>query len=424
MRFKDQINFVRQHVKRNRLRVFMTILATAMGCAFLIVLASIAFGLQTSMKKELLSDNAITEIEIYSEDKLDKQKIKAIPNVNALVERAEIMAEGTAKFTLDERSSTPYTQFVDFEQLAKTNEKLAQGTLPKHDNEIVVGYQFAQTLLTKAQQQALDNDDEQTKKEGYSGKLLGKKLTFTYTVDKKNVLTKEMTIVGITKKPSREWDIDERVMMPLSMLATLKTNYEHVTDNKQQDFSYATFRVYASDLEAVKEILATLKAMDLSVYSVTEQLEEINILFTALKAGLIFIGTIAILIASIGIFNTMTMAVTERTREIGVMKAIGTNPKLIQKLFVMESAYIGILGTIIAIVVSYVISIAVNWLIPIALEMATGDKAYREVDLIFSAIPFELVLIASAISISVAIISGWRPARKATNIDVIDALRQ
>lgn len=424
MRFKDQVDFVRQHVKRNRLRVFMTILATAMGCAFLIVLASIAFGLQTSMKKELLSDNAITEIEIYSEERLDKEKIEAIPNVNALVERAEIMVEGTAKFTLNERSSTPYTQFVDFEQLAKTNEKLAQGTWPKHDNELVVGYHFAQTLLTKAQQQAQGDDDEQTKKDGYHGNLLGKKVTFTYTIDKKTVLSKQMTIVGITKKPSREWDIDERVMMPLSMLAPLKTNYEQVTDKKQQDFSYATFRVYASDLEAVKGILETLKAMDLSVYSVTEQLEEINLLFTALKAGLIFIGTIAILIASIGIFNTMTMAVTERTREIGVMKAIGTNPKLIQKLFVMESAYIGILGTIIAVIVSYIISFAANWLIPLALELVTGDKSYREVDLIFSAIPLELVVIASLISISVAIISGWRPARKATNIDVIDALRQ
>ena len=424
MRFKDQVDFVRQHVKRNRLRVFMTILATAMGCAFLIVLASIAFGLQTSMKKELLSDNAITEIEIYSEEQLDKEKIEAIPNINALVERAEIMVEGTAKFTLNERSSTPYTQFVDFEQLAKTNEKLAQGTLPKHDNELVVGYHFAQTLLTKAQQQAQDDDDEQTKKDGYHGNLLGKKVTFTYTIDKKTVLSKQMTIVGITKKPSREWDIDERVMMPLSMLAPLKTNYEQVTDKKQQDFSYATFRVYASDLEAVKGILETLKAMDLSVYSVTEQLEEINLLFTALKAGLIFIGTIAILIASIGIFNTMTMAVTERTREIGVMKAIGTNPKLVQKLFVMESAYIGILGTIIAVIISYVISFAANWLIPLALELVTGDKSYREVDLIFSAIPLELVVIASLISIGVAIISGWRPARKATNIDVIDALRQ
>ena len=66
------------------------------------------------------------------------------------------------------------------------------------------------------------------------------------------------------------------------------------------------------------------------------------------------------LIASIGIFNTMTMAVTERTREIGVLKAIGASPKLIQRLFLMESTFIGIFGTLIAVVISYAISFAAN----------------------------------------------------------------
>ncbi|WP_249661852.1 ABC transporter permease, partial [Lysinibacillus fusiformis] len=78
-------------------------------------------------------------------------------------------------------------------------------------------------------------------------------------------------------------------------------------------------------------------------------LDQMNVFFLVLKIGLIFVGTIAVLIASIGIFNTMTMAVTERTREIGVLKAIGASPKLIQRLFLMESTFIGILGTLIAV---------------------------------------------------------------------------
>ena len=66
MLFKDQVDFVRQHIKKNKLRVFMTILAATMGCAFLIVLASIGFGIQDTMRKEILEDQAITEVEVYS----------------------------------------------------------------------------------------------------------------------------------------------------------------------------------------------------------------------------------------------------------------------------------------------------------------------------------------------------------------------
>ena len=119
----------------------------------------------------------------------------------------------------------------------------------------------------------------------------------------------------------------------------------------------------------------------------------------------------------------MTMAVTERTREIGVMKALGAGPKLIQRLFLMESAWIGLVGTVIAVVISYGVSFAANAILPIVVDAALGGETGDSFDVTFSVIPWQLVLIASAISLSVAMISGWRPARKATKTDVIGALR-
>lgn len=193
---------------------------------------------------------------------------------------------------------------------------------------------------------------------------------------------------------------------------------------QEKDFYNVSYNAYATDMEAVKGVLKKLKAMNLSVYSVTEQLDQLNVFFLALKVGLIFVGTIAVLIASIGIFNTMTMAVTERTREIGVMKAIGAGPKLIQRLFIMESAYIGVLGTVIAIIISYIISFLANLALPKILDAVISDGGIEEAGIRFSTIPWELVVIASLISIGVAVLSGWRPARKATKIDVIQALHQ
>ena len=118
----------------------------------------------------------------------------------------------------------------------------------------------------------------------------------------------------------------------------------------------------------------------------------------------------------------MTMAVTERTQEIGIMKALGAQPGVIRRLFLMESAYIGIVGSVLGVAISYVISYAANMLLPIILNSAIGNEG--EIDFTFSYIPVSLVLISAAISIGVAIISGLRPAVKATNINVLAALRR
>lgn len=432
MLFRDQIDFVRQHVKKNRMRIFTTILATTMGCAFLIVLASIAFGLQGSLKDEILSDSSVTKIEVYNSDEkeIDKKTIKDIPNVQALVETTQFNAALNTNVKFENRSGSGEVKFNNFEEQKKAKVKLFDGTYPTKDNEIVVGYNLGQNLLTRKEEQKVKEASEkgETSKTGYQHSLLGKTISLSFTPEngKKHTEVRKYKVVGIGEKPSKEWAMDSSIQLSDTMKPTILKDYNTIADQKikEQELYYVSYYVYATDIEAVKGILKALKAMDLSVYSVTEQLEQLNVFFLALKVGLIFVGTIAVLIASIGIFNTMTMAVTERTREIGVMKAIGAGPKLIQRLFVMESAYIGILGTVIAIIISYIISFVANFALPKILDAVMPDSGIEEAGIQFSTIPWELVVIASLISIGVAIMSGWRPARKATRIDVIQALHQ
>lgn len=432
MLFRDRIDFVRQHVKKNRMRIFTTILATTMGCAFLIVLASIAFGLQGSLKDEILSDSSVTKIEVYNSDekKMDQKAIKAIPNVQALVETTHFNEALNTYVKFENRSGFSEVKFNNFEEQRKAKVKLSDGTYPTKDNEIVVGYNLGQNLVTKKERQnAKEEPDEQGKsKIGYHQSLLGKTISISFKPEnsKKHTKTRKYKIVGIGEKPSKEWDMDSSIQLSDTMKSEILKDYNIIAEQKmkEQDFYYVSYYAYATDIEAVKGILKALKAMNLSVYSVTEQLEQLNVFFLALKVGLIFVGTIAVLIASIGIFNTMTMAVTERTREIGVMKAIGATPKLIQRLFVMESAYIGILGTVLAIIISYIISFIANFALPKILDAVMPGSGIEEAGIRFSTIPWELVVIASLISIGVAIMSGWRPARKATKIDVIQALHQ
>lgn len=428
MLFKDQLEFVSQHIKKNKLRVFMTVLAATMGCAFLIVLASIGFGVQDMMRSEILEDQAITEVEVYGNDgDINYEEIKNIESVGAVVQRTSIDVESI--FQLEDRTIFGNSKLTNFKEEENSNLTLSEGRIPTKSNEIIVGYHFADNLWTEQELAAWEDgvaEDGEIPK-GYEGNLLGKEVTLTLKPYGQEAAFPEQwtfTIVGVTKEPARDWIVDRIVLMDASWTDTIMTKYAENVEEVPENLLYTETKVFTASLEQVKAATDELKEMGYSVYSVSEQLEQLDVFFMVFKIGLIFVGTIAVLISSIGIFNTMTMAVTERTREIGVMKAIGASPKLIRRLFLMESAWIGIIGTMLAVSISYAVSYLANLVLPIVVGMALGEESIAGMELTFSLIPWQLVAIASFISIGVAMISGWRPAKKATKIDVIQALRQ
>lgn len=436
MRFKDQLDFVMQHIKKNKLRVFMTVLAATMGCAFLIVLASVGFGLQASIEKDILSNDSVTKIEVQSSQSQfteeEVAEIQAVEHVQTVLKITNMNAEAQSFFEdRDTIGSVSLTNFNDLQQVA---DDLSTGVYPTNANEILVGYHFAQTLLNDADRKRIEEKSLEAQangdyydgsEEGYKESLLGKEIEVafrSYEDVSKQTERQKFKIVGVLAKPSYEWAIDNKMYLSDAVAPKLEESFGQAFPEQQEALYFDRFEIYATSLEYVKPILEELRDKGFGVYSVTEQLEELNVFFLVLKAGLIFVGTIAVLIASIGIFNTMTMAVTERTREIGVLKAIGASPKLIQRLFLMESMFIGVIGTVIAVAISYAVSFASNALLPVVLKAATGEESFDGIQ--FSAIPWQLVVIAAAISIGVAIISGVRPARKATKIEVMQALRQ
>lgn len=423
MRFKDQLQFVTSHMRKNKLRVTMTILAATIGCAFLIVLASVGFGIQQTMEDEILQQETVTQIQLWGDEALtdaDRTKIENMEHVNVIQTKSELV--GPVEVAFEDRTTTTQSMLVDMEAQQQLPSNLAEGRLPEATNEIVVGYHFAQTLINDADAREIERKSREAEKngtwydgadEGYKGDILGKQVDITIPVTVNTNETKRFTVVGILEKPGYDWYIDNQVQFTDALQADLP----------MLDLSPST-TIFVDTLEYVIPTLDALKEQGYQVYSVVEELKEVEIFFFIFKAGLIFIGTIAVLISSIGIFNTMTMAVTERTREIGVLKAIGASPSLIQRLFLMESAFIGIIGTVLAIIISYTISIGVNAILPMILAASLGEGSDGLTNFTFSAIPLSLVLVASAISLGVAMISGWRPARKATNIEVIQALRQ
>ncbi|GHH96840.1 ABC transporter permease [Neobacillus kokaensis] len=446
MKLRDQFRFVRQNMKKNKTRVFMTILATAMGCAFLIVLASVGFGLQKSVVKEMLEQRIVTQIDVHGKEVKDGgfrpinikdiQVLEKVGKVKAVTRKIMLQQESTYKIGNYQEGAETYVSHFPSE--VKAGFELSEGRLPKTENEVVVGYDFPLNLGTTDEVEDLyDNKGHVKKKYRYPENLIDKKLDLTVKQLKngKHVEKKlQLTVVGIGKKPTREWMQDRSVFISDQVLkeiesftgtpngAILGPDEPQQQNPETNERIYDEVKIYAKNMEAVQGIVDQLKDKNYATYSVVNELKEINMVFTIAKAGLIFIGTIAILIASIGIYNTMTMAVTERAPEIGIMKAIGANPKTIKRIFLLESSYIGLIGAVIGTIVSYGISYAVNFSIPLIIKQAFGEE--MPAGLTFSDIPLILPIICIVICYVVTIISGYRPAQRAVKVDVLKALRR
>ncbi len=439
MKFKDQFRFVWANMKKNKSRVFMTVLATAMGCAFLIVLASVGFGIERSVVSEITEGRLLTEISVHGKTvgsgyaiikEKDIEYLESIKNVKTVTRRQMIAQQLT--YNIEGYEAIGQALVVHLPSEIKAGFELSKGRMPKSSNEVVVGFHF--------QDQLKKNQNENP--ESYSNEILGKTMEveiMQYVNEKETKTTISVLIVGIGKAPTREWNKDNNVFISEEILHEIEqftqtsngslnhpgTPIEQINERLKQlegEREYNEVKVYANNVEDIKEITKAMKAKDFMTHSIANELEQVNAVFIILKIGLIFVGTIAILIASIGIYNTMTMAVTERAQDIGIMKAIGAHPSTIKKIFLIESSYIGLLGAIIGTIVSYGISYTVNIVLPFVIENFLGEKPPENLQ--FSYIPISLTIICVAISLGVAILSGMRPAKRATQVDVLKAMRR
>ncbi|MDM5200431.1 FtsX-like permease family protein [Fictibacillus enclensis] len=440
MKFKDRYRFVRANMKKNKTRVIMTVLAATMGCAFLIVLASIGFGIHKTAIKDITNGRLMTEIEVHGEKpftRKDIQKLDQLKNTKT-VTRKQIV-ENNLTYRLDKYESHSETMVADIPAEKKAGFELSKGRMPIHKNEIIVGYDFAQGLAKQIPDEETKNLSEKElqnklKESQYKGDLLGKTVQLEIQQMKGKRMVKKnfsLTIVGIGKKPSKQWMLNESVFISEGLLKDIERftktprGIMNLPENKPIKMDYNVFnhvKVYTHTADEVEGVSEKIEKMGYSTYSAQNELKQINVIFLIIKIGLITVGTVAVLIASIGIFNTMTMAVTERAQDIGIMKAIGAHPGVIKKIFLMESSFIGIMGALIGTAIAYLFSYGVNLILPLLIEQFFHEKPPE--NFYFSYIPVSLPLICISICFGVTLISGLRPAVRATQVDVLKALRR
>lgn len=181
--------------------------------------------------------------------------------------------------------------------------------------------------------------------------------------------------------------------------------------------NYSQVKISVNDTANLAKARQQIESMGFVTRSVTDTVSQINSLFDTAKLFLGLLGMVALAVAALGMFNTLTVSLLERTREVGLMKAMGMRSAEVQELFLSESMLMGFFGGVLGILLGG----AAGKLLGVILSFFTVSKGAGIVDV--SSIPLTLILIVMLLSFVVGIVTGIFPARRATKISALNALR-
>lgn len=221
--------------------------------------------------------------------------------------------------------------------------------------------------------------------------------------------------VYIPLRSAREWTLKYRDNLS-EVALELARESGAIGENETGGYGSAVIRV--TDPVLLTDVRKRLTELGFGSFSIVDQLEQLRTIFLIINATLGLLGGISLLVASFGIANTMIMSILERTREIGIMKAIGAEDREIKLIFFVEAAVIGLLGGVVGSLVAWGIDGAANRL---AYRFILKPQGASFVD--FFALPVYLWLGAILFAVVISILAALYPASRAARIDPVKALR-
>ena len=389
-----------QNIWSNKFRTLLTMLGIIIGVMAVMVIVGLGNGMTTSIQNEFadMGTNLLTvQIMGYGSRSVKVKDFYELVEKNSVVLGAvspSISMSGTVKVGTDDDSySSTSVKGVSEVYLNMDGYTIAQGRplnyvdMDANKKVCMVGDYISRV--------------------GYGGNAIGQSI---------KIGREWYTIVGVLEAeiddPSdQEGSSDDCIFVPYTTAMRLSSqssakNFVAIMKDESR----------ANEAKAVVEsgLYDLLKSDNAYyIYSASEWLEEMNEMINMVIIILTGIASISLLVGGIGIMNIMLVSVTERTREIGIRKALGAKERVILSQFVVEAATTSALGGVLGIVLGYIVSMAANRILP----MISSD-----IDVTVSP-SFNSIVVAFGISVGIGVLFGYLPAKRAARLNPIEALR-
>jgi putative ABC transport system permease protein len=450
MRLRDHVELSLANLWKRKLRTFLTAFGVTIGIGALVSMVSFGKGMQKNVTESFRSLDLFNSLAVFSGDffageRLDPdrrpaevppsgasravlddaalEKIAALRGVDMVFPEVRIPAivrfNGKDEFRL--------LQVVPAKVTSSAMLRFSAGKAFESDEEdslIVAASLLRQFGVSEPQDSvgkkmvvsSIGFDFSRFNPADLTAALVGERLPFV-TEDT------ELTIVGVAESQAFAGPIpiQSDVFIPPGVSKRMKklpfSNIWDLFRAREGRLGYSALNVRLSSPAFVEPVKKEVTGMGLQVFALADQFKEIQRGFLIMNMVLAAVGMIAIVVASLGIVNTMVMSILERYSEIGIMKAVGASDRDIRRIFFFESSVIGFIGGIFGFVLGWAVSGVINSVVNYFLAKQ-GVPFIR-----YFSFPAWLALGAIAFSVVVSLAAGVYPAMRAARVDPVRALR-